>query len=61
MPTKGPYQVRNAAGRLHTVQAFSTRGAVKLYVVEYPTTPGEVLEVKRRGSGPDAWEAFRVS
>ena len=58
MPAKSAYLIRNARGRMATVVAQSHRGAMKLYLTKYPTTPGDVLEVKPRGEG--AWEAFKV-
>jgi hypothetical protein len=61
MPAKSAYLIRNARGHMRTVQAQSHRGAMKIYLEQYPTTPGETLEVKQRGAGSDDWTAFRVS
>ena len=60
MPAKAAYLIRNARGWMRTIQAQSHRGAVKLYLEQYPATPGETLEVKPRGAGSDSWEAYRV-
>ncbi len=59
MPTKDAYLIRNGRGYMRTVQAFSSRGAIRDYLEQYPTQAGEVLEVKRRLAGD--WEAFKVS
>jgi hypothetical protein len=61
VPAKEVYQVRDGRGRIRTVIGFSHRGVVKIYLSEYPTLPGETIEVKRRGFGPDDWQAFKVS
>lgn len=61
MPAKSAYLIRNARGHMRTVQAQSHRGAIREFLAQYPTTPGETLEVKRRGAGTDDWLAFRVS
>ena len=58
MPAKGMYLVRNGRGRMATVQAMSIRGAIREYLANYSTKPGEELDVKRRGEG--AWQSFRA-
>jgi hypothetical protein len=59
MPTKDAYLIRDGRGHMRTVVAFSSRGAVRNYLEQYPAQAGEELEVKRRLSGD--WETFRVS
>lgn len=55
---KEMYLVRGADGTMRTIIAFSSRGAVKIYIAKYSTRKGDILEVKPRGRGQ--WEAFKV-
>lgn len=61
MPAKSMYMIQNARGHMRTVIAFSHRGAIEVFLEEFPTARGEVLKVKARGAGPDTWQEFRVS
>lgn len=61
MPPKAMYLIRNSRGHMRTIVAQSHRGAIKQYLVAYPTAPGENLDVKQRGAGADDWQSYRVS
>lgn len=52
------YLVQGADGRVRTVKATSIVGAAKAYVVRYPTTPGDMIAVKKRGEGE--WVFYQV-
>lgn len=52
------YLVRDtSSGKLATVLAYSTRGAIKLYRARY-RPPAGLYEVKERGIG--AWETYKI-
>lgn len=59
MPRRDFYLIRRVAdGKIRTVVAFSPRGAMERFTVEYRPPAGEVFEVKPRGRGD--WEAYKV-
>jgi len=60
MPAKQTYLIRRLAdGTQRTVQAFSGRGAMQVFVAGYGPPVGEDFAVKVRGE--DGWEHFRVT
>lgn len=59
MARREAYLVRGADGRMRTVQAFSVRGAAKLYLAKYRPKRGDIIEIKPRGRGD--WEAFKIT
>jgi hypothetical protein len=61
VPKKETYLVRDGGGKMRSVTAFSHKGAIRQYLVLYPSERGETLEVKARGDGPDTWMAFKLS
>jgi hypothetical protein len=52
------YLVRGADGTMRTIVAFSSRGAINIYLTKYSADKGDILSVKPRGRGD--WEDFRV-
>lgn len=60
MPEKDAYLIRDSGGKMRTVQAFSHRGAIRIYVEQFNPPKGEELDVKRRLAGKKDWQRFRV-
>ncbi len=56
---KETYLVRGGDGTMHTVIAFSYRGALKIYLTKYKTSAGDIVSVKPRGYGD--WEDYKIS
>ena len=52
------YLVRGGDGKMRTIMAFSTKGAVKIYLENYPARKGDILSVKLRGQGD--WEEYDI-
>lgn len=59
MPPRGQYLVRRGNGTMATIEAHSTRGALKIWIPKFRPELGEQVSVKRRGEGD--WENFTIT
>ena len=61
MPSMQAYLIRRLAdGTMRTVQAQTTRGAMRYFVATYGPPIGEDFAVKER-EGSSQWEVFRMT
>ncbi len=56
---RGAFLIQKPDGRMATVQAFSARGAMKIFKVDHPNLADGLYVVRRRGSGEEP-EGFKV-
>lgn len=52
--------VRDPKGRLRTVNASTTRGAISVFAANYPKAPGGDYEVREKDKPLDDWDVFYV-